>query len=111
MEMANKYKINETQMDVIEHVIKYTSEIGETRNSLSRDIQRIVNKIPDLDVPDEMDVIVDEDIIVAATGEQACLSGKCGAAMYLPKEVCCQEKASGSTLCICSELSPQWFAP
>jgi hypothetical protein len=34
MEIANKYKINETHIDVIEHVIEYTSGIGDTFNSL-----------------------------------------------------------------------------
>jgi hypothetical protein len=33
MEIANKYKINETQMDVIEHVIEYSSGIEDTCKS------------------------------------------------------------------------------
>jgi hypothetical protein len=68
MEIANKYKINETQMDVIEHVIEYTSGIGETCNTLPRHIQRLVGNIPELDVPHGIDVTMDQDIIVATYG-------------------------------------------
>jgi hypothetical protein len=71
MEIANKYRINETQMDVIEHVIEYTSGIGETCNTLPRHIQRLVSNIPELDVLNEMDVNVDQDIIVATDGSVA----------------------------------------
>jgi hypothetical protein len=68
MEIAYKYKINETEMDVKEHVIEYTSGIGETYNTLPRHIQRLVSNIRELDVPNEMDVTVDQDIIVATDG-------------------------------------------
>jgi hypothetical protein len=68
MEIANKYRINKTQMDVIEHVIEYTSGIGETCSTLPRHIQRLVGNIPELDVPNEMDVTVDQYIIVATEG-------------------------------------------
>jgi hypothetical protein len=67
-EIANKYKINEIQMDVIEHVIEYTSGIGETFHTLPRHLQRLVGNIPELDVPNGMDVTVDQDIIVAMVG-------------------------------------------
>jgi hypothetical protein len=66
MEIAHKYKINETQMEVIEHVIEYTSGIGETFHMLLRHVQRPVGNIPELDIPNEMDVTVYQDIIVAA---------------------------------------------
>jgi hypothetical protein len=68
MEIANKYRINETQMDVIERVIEYTSGIGETCYMLPRHIQRLLGNIPELYVPHEMDVTVDQDIIVATEG-------------------------------------------
>jgi hypothetical protein len=64
-EVANKYIINETYMDVIEHVIEYISGIGDTFNTLPRHIQSLIVNIPELDVLNEMDVIVDQDIIVA----------------------------------------------
>jgi hypothetical protein len=59
MEIANKYKINKTQMDVIEHVIEYTSWIGETCHTLPSHIKRLVGNIPELDVPNGMDNTVD----------------------------------------------------
>jgi hypothetical protein len=49
-------------------VIEYTSGIGKTCNTLPRHIQIIVGNIPELDVPNEMDVTVDQDIIVATDG-------------------------------------------
>jgi hypothetical protein len=68
MEIANKYKIKETQKDVIEHVIEYTSGSGDTSHTLPRHIQRLVGNIPELDVPNGMDVTVDQDIIVSTDG-------------------------------------------
>jgi hypothetical protein len=68
LEIANKYKINETQMDVIEDVIEHTSGIGETCHTLPRHIKRLVGNMPELDVPNEMDVTVDQEIIVATEG-------------------------------------------
>jgi hypothetical protein len=68
MEIANKYKINEIQMDGIEHVIEYTSDIGEKCHTLPRYIQRLVDNTPEIDLPKGMDVTVDQDIIVATDG-------------------------------------------
>jgi hypothetical protein len=68
MEIANKYKINEIQMDVIEHVIEYTSYIGETCHTLPRHIQRLVGYIPELDVQNWMGVTEDQYTIFAPDG-------------------------------------------
>jgi hypothetical protein len=67
-EIANKYKINETQMNVIEHVIEHTSGIGDTCHTLQRHIKRLVGNIPELDVPNGMDVTMEQDTIVATDG-------------------------------------------
>jgi hypothetical protein len=72
MEIANKYKINEIQMDVIEHVIEYTSGIGETCQTLPRHIQILVGNIPELYVQNGMDATVDQYIIVAAERSVVC---------------------------------------
>jgi hypothetical protein len=42
MEIVNKYKIKEIQMAVIEHVIEYTSGIGDSYHILPRHIQSLV---------------------------------------------------------------------
>jgi hypothetical protein len=68
MEIAKKYKINEIQMDVIEHVIEYMSGIGGTCHTLPRHIQRLVGNIPGIDVPNGIDVTEDQDIIFATYG-------------------------------------------
>jgi hypothetical protein len=65
MEIANKYRINETQMNMREHVIEYKSGIWETCNMLPRHIQILIGNIPEIDIPNEMYVTVDQDIIVA----------------------------------------------
>jgi hypothetical protein len=62
---SQQYKINDIQLDVIEHMIEFTSGIGETCNTLPRHIQRLVGNIPEMDVPNGMDVTEDQDIIVA----------------------------------------------
>jgi hypothetical protein len=68
MEIANKYKINKIQIEVIEHVIEYTSGTGETCNTLPRHIQRPVGNICEIYIPNGMDITVDQDIIVATDG-------------------------------------------
>jgi hypothetical protein len=68
MEISNKYKINEIQMDVIEHMIEYTSGIGDTCHTLPRHIQRLVGDIPELEVLNGMDVTEDQDIIFTTDG-------------------------------------------
>jgi hypothetical protein len=68
IEIANKYQINVIQMDVIEHVIEYTSGIRETCHTLPRHIHRLFGNIPELDVRHGMNVAVDQDIIVATDG-------------------------------------------
>jgi hypothetical protein len=68
MEIANTYKINEIQMDLIEHVIEYMPGIAEICHTLPRPIQRLVGNIPELEVPHGMDVTLDQYLIVATDG-------------------------------------------
>jgi hypothetical protein len=49
-------------------VIEYTSGIGETCHMLPRNIQILVVNTPEIDVPNGMDVTVDQYIIVAMDG-------------------------------------------
>jgi hypothetical protein len=55
-------------MDVIEHMIEYTSGIGESWHTLPWHIQRLVGNIPKIDVPNGMDITEDQDIMVATDG-------------------------------------------
>jgi ribonuclease HI len=68
MEIVNRYKIKEIQMDVIEHVIEYTSGIGDSCHTLPSHIQRLVDNIPEIEVQNGMDVTDEQDIIVATEG-------------------------------------------
>jgi hypothetical protein len=49
IEIVGKHKIKEKQMDVIEHVIEYTSGIGDSCHTLPRYIQRLVGNIPEIE--------------------------------------------------------------
>jgi hypothetical protein len=51
-------------MAVIEHVIEYTSDSGDSCHTLPRHIQRLVGNIPEIEVPNGMEVIEKQDIIV-----------------------------------------------
>jgi hypothetical protein len=68
MKIFNKYKIKEIQMDVIEHVIEYTSYIGDSCHTLPRHIQRLAGNIPEIEVQNGMDVTEEQDVIVATDG-------------------------------------------
>jgi hypothetical protein len=68
MKIFNKYKIKEIQMDVIEQVIEYTSDIGDSCHTLPRHIQRLVGNIPEIEVQNGMDVTEEQDGIVATDG-------------------------------------------
>jgi malic enzyme len=68
MKIFNKYKIKEIQMDVIEHVIEYTSGIGDSCHTLPRHIQRLVGNIPEIEVQNGMDVTEEQDVIVTTDG-------------------------------------------
>jgi hypothetical protein len=48
MEIVRKYKIKETLTIETDHVITYTSGIGESCQALPRHIQRLGGNIPDL---------------------------------------------------------------
>jgi hypothetical protein len=48
MEIVRKYKIKETLTIKTDHVITYTSGIGDSCQALPRHIQRLVGNIPDL---------------------------------------------------------------
>jgi hypothetical protein len=68
MEIVGKHKIKETQTPIIEHVIEYTSGIGDSCHTLSRHIQRLVGNIPEIKVPNIIDATNEQDIIVTPGG-------------------------------------------
>jgi hypothetical protein len=68
LEIVGKHKIKETQTPIIEHVIEYTSGIGDSCHTLPIHIQRLVVNIPEIEVPNRMDVTEEQDIIVATYG-------------------------------------------
>jgi hypothetical protein len=63
MEIVGKQKIKETQTPVTEHVIDFTSGIGESCHTLPIHIQRLVGNIPEIQVPNVMDVTDEQDIM------------------------------------------------
>jgi hypothetical protein len=65
MEIVGKHNIKKTQTSVIEHVIEYTSGIGDRFHTLPRHIQILVGNISEIEVSNKMDVIEEQDIIVA----------------------------------------------
>jgi hypothetical protein len=68
MEIVNTYKIKGIQMAVIEHVIEYTSGIRDSFHTLPRHIKILVGNIPDIEVPNGMDITEEQYIIVATDG-------------------------------------------
>jgi hypothetical protein len=64
MEIVNKYKRKEIQMAMIEHVIEYTSGIGNSCHTLPIHIQILVGNIHEIELPNGMDVTEEQDIIV-----------------------------------------------
>jgi hypothetical protein len=55
-------------MPVTEHVIYYTSGIGDSFHILPRHIHRLVGNIPEIEIPNGMDITDEKDIIVAIDG-------------------------------------------
>jgi ribonuclease HI len=68
MEIVRKYKINETSIIEIDHVITYTSGIGGSYQALPRHIQRLVGNIPDLELLNGSEENEEQDLIVATDG-------------------------------------------
>jgi hypothetical protein len=68
IEIVDKHKIKETKTSVKEHLIEYTSGIGDSFHTLPRHIQRLVENIPEIEVPNGMDVTEEHGIIVATDG-------------------------------------------
>jgi hypothetical protein len=68
MEVSCKYKIKETLTTDTEHVIKYTSGIGDSCQMLPIHIQRLVGNIPDLELLNGTEETEEQDIIVATDG-------------------------------------------
>jgi hypothetical protein len=67
-EIVGKHKVNETQILMIEHMIEYTSGIGDSCHTQPRHIKRLVGNLPDIEVPRGLDVTEEHDMIVATNG-------------------------------------------
>jgi hypothetical protein len=68
MEIARKYKIKETFTIEADHVIEYTSGIGDSCQTLPRHIQRLVGNIPDLELLNGTEETEEQYLIVATDG-------------------------------------------
>jgi hypothetical protein len=68
MDIVGKHTILKTQTTTTQHPIEYTPEIGNSCQTLSRHIQRLVGNIPDMDVPGGWDDDSEQDIKVATDG-------------------------------------------
>jgi ribonuclease HI len=68
MEIVRKYKIKETLTIETDHVITYTSDIGDRCQALPRHMQRLVGNIPDLEFLDGSEENEEQDLIVATDG-------------------------------------------
>jgi malic enzyme len=68
MEISCKNKIKETLTTETEHVIEYTSGIGDSFQMLPRYIQRLVSNIPDLKLLNGTYETEEQDLIVATDG-------------------------------------------
>jgi hypothetical protein len=65
---VRKYKINETSIIETDHVITYTSGIGDSYQALPRHIQRLLGNIPDLELLNGSEENEEQDLIVATDG-------------------------------------------
>jgi hypothetical protein len=72
MEILRKYKIKETLTIERDHVITYTSGIGDGFQALPRHIQRLVGNIPDLELLNGSEENEEKDLIVATDGSVVC---------------------------------------
>jgi hypothetical protein len=68
MEIVRKYKIKETSTIETDHVITYTSGIGDSCQALPRHMQRLVGNIPDLELLNGSEENEEQDLIVATDG-------------------------------------------
>jgi hypothetical protein len=68
MEIACNYKIKESLKTETEHVIEYTSGIGDSFQTLPRRIQRLVGNIPDLELRNGKEETEEQYIIVDTYG-------------------------------------------
>jgi hypothetical protein len=68
MEIVRKYKIKETLTIETDHVITYTSGIGDSCQALPRHIQRLVGNIPELELLNGAESNEEQDLIVATDG-------------------------------------------
>jgi malic enzyme len=68
MEISCKYKIKETLIIETEHMIEYTSGIGDSCRTLPRHIQRLVGNILDLELLNGTEETEEQDLIVATDG-------------------------------------------
>jgi malic enzyme len=68
MEISCKYKIKEILIIETEHVIEYTSGIGDSCQTLPRHIQRLVGNMPDLELLNGTEETEEKYLIVATDG-------------------------------------------
>jgi malic enzyme len=68
MEIVRKYKIKETLTIETDHVITYTSGIGDSCQSLLRHIQRLVGNILELELLNGSGENEEQNLIVATDG-------------------------------------------
>jgi hypothetical protein len=68
MEIVRKCKIKETLTIETDHVITYTSVIGDSCQALPRHIQRLVGNIPELELLNGSEENEEQDLIVATYG-------------------------------------------
>jgi ribonuclease HI len=68
MEIVRKFKIKETLTIETDHVITYTSGIGDSCQALIRHIQRLVDNIPKLELLNGAESNEEQDLVVATDG-------------------------------------------
>jgi hypothetical protein len=68
MDIVRKYKIKETLTIETDHVITYTSGIGDICQALPRHIQRLVGNIHELELLNGSEENGEQDLIVATDG-------------------------------------------
>jgi hypothetical protein len=68
MDILCKYKIKETLIIDTEHVIEYTSGIGDSCQTLPRHIQQLVGSIHNLELLNGTEETEEQDLIVATYG-------------------------------------------
>jgi hypothetical protein len=68
MEISGKYKIKETLITETEHMIEYTSGIGDSFQMIPRRIKRLVGNISDIELLNGIEETEEQDIVLATDG-------------------------------------------